>query len=247
VAVNPHVAGGVHRRVPARRILEQIASDFEYSKDAPADVDLTTLHGLPMSRRPLTHERVFTEAGFASRYAREQQRVFRWMHPPIVEALRKNGFTRGRILDAGCGPGYHSVGLKLAFPGADVVGVDLSEPLLETARRHLAGSGISEGVAFQSADVLHLPFGEDSFDAVICIFMFHLVEDPVQLCNEVERVLKPEGQLVLIDLRRNRILSLFEKEMRSCFTLSEARKIIGQSNLRATKSKQIPIWWGVMT
>ncbi len=198
-----------------------------------------------MTRQALTHEPVFADPALAGRYAREQQRVFKWMHPPIIEGLKKNGFSRGRILDAGCGPGYHAVGLRRAFPEAEVLGVDLSEPLLETARKHQAEAGVTEGVSFQPADVLNLPFGENTFDAVISIFMFHLVDDPVRLCNEMERVLKPEGQLVMIDLRRNWLFSLAEKEMRSCYTLAEAQEIIHRSHLRAVRPKQTPIWWGL--
>jgi ubiquinone/menaquinone biosynthesis C-methylase UbiE len=199
-----------------------------------------------VKQQALSHDPVFTDRGSSERYAQEQEKVFKWMHPPIIKALEVKGFRGGRILDAGCGPGYHTVGLKRAFPESTVVGIDLSEHLLEIARKHLADSGLTEGVTFQSADVLDIPFEADSFDAVVCIFMFHLMNEPTRLCNEIERVLKPEGHLVIIDLRRNWLLSFFEGEMRSSFTLPEALQIIKPSNLRAVTTKQMPVWWEMM-
>jgi ubiquinone/menaquinone biosynthesis C-methylase UbiE len=199
-----------------------------------------------LKRKPLFHDAVFSDAGFAGRYAREQRRVFKFMHPPILEALRAHGFRGGRILDAGCGPGYHAVGLKKAFPDADVTGIDLSDPLLSMAQDHLLDSGIAAGVSFQKGDVMNIPFPAAAFDAAICVFMFHLVPDPVLLGNELERVLTPGGQVVLIDLRRSWLLSLVEKEMRSSYTLAEALEVIKRSRLRISSTKQTPIWWAAL-
>jgi len=199
-----------------------------------------------MKQKPIDHDPVFNDPVFAERYAKEQRKVFRWMHPPIVKGLKANGFKGGRILDDGCGPGYHTVGMKVAFPESEVVGIDLSEPLLDMAQKHLSESRIVEGVNFQSADVLNLPFEDNSFDAVINTFMFHLVDDPVKMCNEIERVLIPDGQLVMIDLRRNWLLSFFEREMRMAHSLPEALEIIKTTRLRPVKPKKTPIWWGVM-
>ena len=91
---------------------------------------------------------------------------------------------------------------------------------------------------------MNLPFENNSFDAVINTFMLHLVDDPVKMCNEMERVLKPDGHLVMIDLRRNWLLSFLEKEMRAAYTPKEALEVIGRSNLRKGKLKTTPIWWG---
>lgn len=197
-----------------------------------------------MKRRPLTHAAVFADAASAARYAREQQRVFRWMHPALLELLKSSGFAGGRILDAGCGPGFHAVGLARAFPGSSVLGVDLSVPLLETARSHLAASGIPAGVTFERGDVLQLPYSDCSFDAVVSVFMFHLMDDPAAMCNEMARMLRPDGHVVIIDLRRNFFLSLFEREMRSAYLLEEALQIIKATNLRVAATRQTPIWWG---
>lgn len=196
-----------------------------------------------MQRQPYDHERVFTDPHMITRYAKEQQRVFRFMHPPVVDGLRRNGFTKGRIIDVGCGPGYHAAGLRTAFPESTVIGIDLSEPLLDVARRHAAQAGIDAGLHFEKGDVLEMPYEDGAFDAAICLFMFHIVEHPIRMCDEIERVVKPGGQVVLIDLRRSRLLALVEREMLSCYTPAEAVASVASSTLRPLTLRTNPIWW----
>ncbi len=66
------------------------------------------------------------------------------------------------------------------------------------------------------------------------------------MCNEMLRVLKPGGQFVLIDLRRNRLLSLLEKEMRAAYTLREVLEIVKRTRLQPRNIKQTMILLGVM-
>lgn len=68
----------------------------------------------------------------------------------------------------------------------------------------------------------------------------------MKMCNEMLRVLKPGGQFVLIDLRRNRLLSLLEKEMRAAYTLREVLEIVKRTRLQPRNIKQTMILLGVM-
>ena len=72
--------------------------------------------------------------------------------------------------------------------------------------------------------------------------MVHLVEDPVGMLNEIERVLAPDGSLFVADLRRS-WAGLFEREVKSALTLEEARDLFGKSNLRGGTFSRSFLWW----
>lgn len=102
----------------------------------------------------------------------------------VLEAL---GPVEGqRILDIAAGTGRFS--LLLAEQGADVVAVDISRAMLDQAeekRRSIATAGT---LAFLRGDASTLPFEDDSFDAVIAMRFFHLVDDAVRFLEELKRV-----------------------------------------------------------
>jgi len=83
----------------------------------------------------------------------------------LIGLLDERGLKGGRLLDAGCGTGTLSI--ALAAHGYRVTGIDLSEAMLEAARRKdKAGS-----VRWRTADITRfdLPGGEDPFDVVVCV------------------------------------------------------------------------------
>ena len=72
--------------------------------------------------------------------------------------------------------------------------------------------------------------------------MVHGVSKPIIMLNEIERVLKPDGYLFIKDLRRS-WLGIFESEIKSAFTLDEAKKLIEQSELRKGTFSKSVLWW----
>jgi SAM-dependent methyltransferase len=85
----------------------------------------------------------------------------------LVEGIFKDlGHPVRSILDLGCGTGRHSV--ELARRGYEVVGVDLSEGMLDRARRRAAGEGVS-GTTFLLGDVQNIQLNR-RFDAVLSMF-----------------------------------------------------------------------------
>jgi ubiquinone/menaquinone biosynthesis C-methylase UbiE len=99
-----------------------------------------------------------------------------------------------RLLDLGCGSGVHS--LRFAQSGADVVGVDISEKMIELARR--AASDRGTRATFQVSDIsMGLPFNDEEFDVVFTSTALHYVRDLPSAFAEAARVLKPEGRIVV--------------------------------------------------
>ena len=96
------------------------------------------------------------------------------------------------VLDAGCGTGRLTGELLAALPQGRVVGIDLSENMLNSARQHLAGSNQRLGLVV--CDLLHLPF-EGGFAGIVGTAAFHWVLDHHQLFVNLRRALVPGGWL----------------------------------------------------
>ena len=88
------------------------------------------------------------------------------------------------VLDAGCGTGRLTAELLAALPRGRVVGVDLSQNMLGSAREHLAQFGTR--VSLVACDLLHLPF-DRGFDGVVSTAAFHWVLDHDQLFANLRR------------------------------------------------------------
>jgi SAM-dependent methyltransferase len=114
-----------------------------------------------------------------------------WIRPAIAQLGDLPG---NRLLDYGCGHGMASV--VLARRGAVVTGFDLSAGYVEEARKRAkANEVIAE---FLQADAEHLPFADNSFDAVWgCAILHHL--DLKQAGSELRRVLRPGGVAVFCE------------------------------------------------
>lgn len=101
-----------------------------------------------------------------------------------------------RLLDLGCGHGRLSVPLGLAVPGAELTGVDLSEPSLSAARARAAAAGLA-GARFLKADAAAyaraLP--ASSLDAVVCCEVLYNVPAYREVLADLARALRPGGLL----------------------------------------------------
>ncbi len=113
------------------------------------------------------------------------------------------GLERGdRVLDLGCGFGRHA--FEAARRGADVVALDAGRDEVEGVRNMFAAmvaageldAGSLRTVAVQG-DALHLPFGDGSFDRVICSEVLEHIPDDVGAMKELARVLRAGGTMAV--------------------------------------------------
>lgn len=103
----------------------------------------------------------------------------------------------GRLLDIGTGTGRI---LEVCAPRiSQGVGVDASKAMLALARSRLARPGLSH-CQVRLADMYRLPLADGSFDVAVMQMVLHYAEDPPGALAEVARVLRPGGQLIVIDL-----------------------------------------------
>jgi len=96
------------------------------------------------------------------------------------------------VLDAGCGTGRLTGELLEALPRGRVVGIDLSENMLRSAREHLAGFG--SRVSLVACDFLRMPFA-NAFDGILSTAAFHWVLDHDRLFANLYRALVSGGWL----------------------------------------------------
>lgn len=195
-----------------------------------------------MEKSDLAHERVFKDEDFAEKYTKKHRRMAERFGQEYSGKLSSRGFRKGRILDTGCGFGGTDIILAQRFPDSEVIGIDLSEPLLQRANLVAQSANLDKKVRFEKCDVQRIPYGDDSFDVVLNVNMVHIVEDPVKMLNEIERVLAPNGFLFIADLRRSWV-GLIEKEIKSALTLEEAGDLFSQSKLRKGSFSKSLVWW----
>jgi ubiquinone/menaquinone biosynthesis C-methylase UbiE len=195
-----------------------------------------------MKQIDLFHPRVFNDQEWAEGYYKRNRKNIERVGKRLAGLLKTNGFTEGTILDVGCG--FASVPIEIAktFPNAKITGIDLGEPLLDIGRTLIKREKLEKQILILNGDAQNMQYGNNSFDVVINSFLLHIVEDPIQMLNEIERVAKNEGIILITDLRRG-FLAYFIKKFRTAYTLEEASDVIKKSKIRKGKLSKGLFWW----
>ncbi len=117
--------------------------------------------------------------------------VFRQGRRAAIDVAERIG---GRILEVGVGTG-------ISLPGYDrtnrVYGVDISEPMLEKARRRVNALNLSHVEAIEVMDAEKLDFPDDAFDVVVAQYVITSVPNPEKALDEFARVVRPGGEIVI--------------------------------------------------
>jgi len=108
-----------------------------------------------------------------------------------------------RILDVGCGPGTVAAGLASSFTTSSVVGIDQSSRRLLVAKDAALAL---PNVDFVGGDAMALPFPSNTFDVVYARFLLEYLMQPQTAVNEMARVCRPGGAILLQDLDGQTIL-----------------------------------------
>lgn len=104
-----------------------------------------------------------------------------------------------RLLDVGCGPGSITRGLAARLAPGEVIGIDLSEKTLASARSEAAALGL-DNLRYQVASLYELPFETGSFDAVFAHQVLQHLREPSAAIREMLRVLRPGGLIAVRDV-----------------------------------------------
>jgi ubiquinone/menaquinone biosynthesis C-methylase UbiE len=120
----------------------------------------------------------------------------RYYDRAIATMLRLMGAGPGaRVLDAGCGPGVHS--LRVARAGCSVCAIDISRTMLQEAQSRVAAAGLSSAVEFRREDLTRLTLPDASFRYVFSWGVVIHIREIDRALDELARVVQPGGKLAL--------------------------------------------------
>jgi ubiquinone/menaquinone biosynthesis C-methylase UbiE len=105
-----------------------------------------------------------------------------------------------RVFEVAPGPGYLAIALARLGPYR-IAGIDISRSFVSVAAENAARAGVE--VEFQHGDAAAIPYPADTFDFIVCRAAFKNFSDPVGALGEMHRVLRPGGETLIIDMRKD--------------------------------------------
>jgi ubiquinone/menaquinone biosynthesis C-methylase UbiE len=119
----------------------------------------------------------------------------------FAESALHMGVRQGLVLDVGTGSGRVAIRLAKLNSELAIVAIDLSRSMLDLARGNAARDEV-DNVQFSLGDAKQIPYDNDTFDLVICHQLLHQLPDPLVVLREINRVAKPQGGILVRDIRR---------------------------------------------
>jgi ubiquinone/menaquinone biosynthesis C-methylase UbiE len=157
------------------------------------------------------------------------------MHQRIADEICAK-ISLGRILDIGTGPGYVLFKIAKSAPGLEIYGIDLSQGMVELARKATRRLGLIGRVRFEVANAGALPFPDGHFDLVMSTFSLHHWSEPERYFQEIYRVLKNNGRVYIYEFQKD-IPQDVKKEIREKYGWFLARLFITIARIHAFATK----------
>jgi demethylmenaquinone methyltransferase / 2-methoxy-6-polyprenyl-1,4-benzoquinol methylase len=154
-------------------------------------------------------------------------------------AVRQVKFTEtGRILDVATGTGDVALEIAAQTPASvSIVGVDFSKEMVELGKEKIRHSPFAERITMEVAPCEAIPFSEESFDSVTIAFGIRNVVDRLQGLQEMHRVLKTGGRIVILEFSTPRS-RLFKSIY--CFYFLRVLPLIGGLFSKQSAYKYLP-------
>ena len=125
-------------------------------------------------------------------------KIRRWLQNPrhVLKPYVKEGMT---VLDIGCGPGFFSIDIAyMVGASGKVIAADLQEGMLNKLRDKINGTEIENRITLHKCEENKIGISEN-VDFVLAFYMVHEVTNKEGLFNEIETILKPNGQLLIVE------------------------------------------------
>ncbi len=118
------------------------------------------------------------------------------MRPGRTAAAAAINRIGGRVIDVGIGTGLE---LPMFDPSVRITGIDLSEPMLRIAQKRVDDLKLTNVEGLLVMDAMKLAFPDASFDAAVAPYVLTVVPEPERTLDEMARVVKPGGEIVLVN------------------------------------------------
>ena len=132
------------------------------------------------------------------RAGRLDHRIRRWLQnpPKILGPYIEEGMT---ILDIGCGPGFFSIDMaQMVGKSGLVFASDLQEGMLQILRDKIQGTELEERIILHKS--LENKIGVlETFDFILAFYVVHEIPNQADFFNEIESLLKPNGQIFMVE------------------------------------------------
>jgi len=168
-----------------------------------------------------------------------------------VMPLKRNS----KVIELGCGTGWASRRMaKIAIDG-EVVGIDLLESMIETAKQFTAKdkSHNYENLSFTVADAENIPYPDNYFDYAISITSFSWWRNPNRGLEEIVRILMPGGQFYAVDVCKERHVDnlmvrpqAHDDYKENLYSKKEYREFF-EKNFEKVYQKNFSIIWALLT
>ena len=165
---------------------------------------LILIFGLP---RKKSERKPSIEGLYSSEVAKAFEKMtnflpFKMLRRRIISELKKYTLN-GLLVDVGCGSGNLIVEIAQKYNNIDLIGIDISDEILELAKQRVIKNELNERVNFKIGNVENLPFSDNSIDFIISSLSLHHWSNPKMAFKELIRILKGDGLLLIFDFRRN--------------------------------------------
>ena len=120
----------------------------------------------------------------------------------FVERVLALGAKDGHFLDVGTGPAQIPILLAQRCPDIRITAIDLSKEMLNIAKRHIAAAELAARITLEHVDAKALPYPDNTFDGLISNSIVHHIHDSLRALQEMSRVVKLGGLVLIRDLVR---------------------------------------------
>ena len=156
-------------------------------------------------------------------------RIRRWLQNPqkITGPYIEEGMT---VLDMGCGPGFFSIDMaQMVGKSGRIIASDLQEGMLQKLRDKIQGTELEERITLHKCEETRIGLSEN-VDFALLFYMVHEITNKEDFFNEIGAILKPNGQVLIVEPPFHVSKKAFEETLRkaqdSGFKLFEGPKVL---------------------
>ena len=211
------------KEIEHSRKRRSILQGFERHSDTEQSETVDDLDSVILDKEEFDYN--FSNMKYYSITDKSEKHLYKWLEKKCSPGIK--------VLDFGCGNGEN--GIHAAKCGAEVIGIDISPEGVVNANLNAKQAGVENNCKFEVMDGENMTFPNDSFDRAVEYGVLHHV-DLDKAMIELNRVLKPEGEMICVEaLRHNPLIHLYRKITTHLRTEWEVEHILGVESLEIAK------------